>query len=259
MTSQLIGKYWVQRVIHIYQPPLYLHVPPFHGWTDRVRNVGFSSPLRNPRLSESWVRNSLTADEERTAIQVISHPMESCRVLTGCVLHLISLSPPPCPADNITCDAKKTKPTRHSAPPPLPPSSQKYIYVQYIHIQSDMFPNYLRNSKSVGENIALYYCGVRTYLLTCKYRNAVSIACLNGKDFGTEGTRAILFSPPLPRAPPGNLNKKFKSPSQVGRVIWGVYFVERSPRWTQIESEQKQGCRACDSFFFFTQRPGIVK
>lgn len=40
-------------------------VPPFHGWTDRVRDVGFSSPLRNPRLSESWVRNSLTADESR--------------------------------------------------------------------------------------------------------------------------------------------------------------------------------------------------
>lgn len=127
MTLQLIGEYVLgPKVIHIYQPPLNLHVPPFHGWTDRVRNVGFSSPLRNPRLSESWVRNSLTADEERTALQVISHPMESCRVLTGCVLHLISL-PPPCPADNITCDARRPNP--HVTQPPPPPK----IYICTVH------------------------------------------------------------------------------------------------------------------------------
>lgn len=134
MTSQLIGKYWVQRVIHIYQPPLYLHVPPFHGWTDRVRNVGFSSPLRNPRLSESWVRNSLTADEERTAIQVISHPMESCRVLTGCVLHLISLSlslPRRVLPTTSLVMQKRPNPHVTQPPPPFPPKNI-YMYSTYI-------------------------------------------------------------------------------------------------------------------------------
>lgn len=134
-----------------------------------------------------------------TTLQMISHPMESCRVLTGCVLHRICLiSPPPCPADNITCDAK-LRPNHTSLSPPK-------IYM-YIHSQSDMSPDYLRIANRQRKKKSCY--STAGYVRDA----AVSITCLNERALRLSSP--LLPSPPLPARPEISTNLRAHRRSEV--------------------------------------------